>query len=180
MLLTILKPLLVVGYGSNCAAFFAALMLLAQGRRDGVWFEAALVGTIAGMMLSILALWGIRYPQPGEMVQAAPLEDTQPVKVLPGLYQELTPLPVIPLPEWPDIPRWKLHRGLQTALANHRVSARVMRSVGYTDDETRVLREWLFSQGWGRPYQGGAAQLTPEGEDRLRTLLPYSRQYRQP
>ena len=175
-----LRPALLVAYGTNMAALFAALMLLAQGRRD-VLLESALVGTMAGIMLTVLALWGIRYPQPGEVVQAAaPLEDTQPVRILPGLYQDLLPLPVIPLPEWPDIPRWKLHRGLQTALANNRVSARVMRSVGYTDAETRILRDWLFSQGWGMPYQGGAAKLTPAGEERLRTLLPYSRQYRQP
>ena len=92
------KHIFVVVWGafiSGLAAWFYLYFDSVDARETfgiGV-FIAALVSMISGIFLSVLALWGIRYPRKSETPKPAPAPSPKPPAPVVDTYADLNPMP---------------------------------------------------------------------------------------
>lgn len=177
-----LRYALIVWMGAHFTGMAALFLLRIQGtawREAGI--TAALVGCIGGMLLAVMACWGIRYPAPMEIkhVHLVKREAGTVVKkaewgeLPPGDFMQLTvPAPV----NWPNVARFKLHEAIQAALKTGYVSVRVMRKHSkLTDAEAGTFRDWLARNGIGEIDGRGGLVVTASGREDLERLSPIAR-----
>ena len=178
-----LRYLMVIWYGAHLAGMLAAFFLVVQGATQAAEFIPALMVTcIAGVLLAVVALWGIRYPRP---VKAEPRPAILPKPVqdkptpapdyneLPGregqsyemTMQRRHPAPDIAMSE-PQLARYIMY----LLDGDGVVSARGMAHIG-TPADTAKVRRWLWKMRWA-DERNKTAVLHDQGRTELNALLP--------
>ena len=184
-----LRNLMVIWYGAHLAGMLAAFFLVVQGATQAADFIPALmVSCIAGVLLAVVALWGIRYPRPVEPVTPAPPTPPQftpeQIAAVNEQMRDLNPLPGREEPQSyqatmarrdpaPNIrmDHNQLARYIAFLLENDgEVSARRMMHIG-TPADTAKLRRWLWSERYAIE-RNKTAVLTDHGRAELNALLP--------
>ena len=179
-----LRNVMVVWYGAHLAGMFAGLILYVQGQ---TWTEilipALMVMCITGVLLAVVALWGIRYPRPVKaeprpVILDKPVQDkptpAPDYNELPGregqsyemTMQRRKPAPEIAMSE-PQLARYVMH----LLDGDGVVSARGMAHIG-TPADTAKVRRWLWRMRWA-DERNKTAVLHDRGRDALRELLPH-------
>jgi hypothetical protein len=183
-----LKPVMVIWYGSHLAGMFALFLERLQGatwQRAGM--VAALVACIAGILLAVVALWGIRYPVPQvvEHVHTVKPDDGRTVvqRAAP-VYDDLLyiprddeqsyqatmarrkPAPDIAMSE-PQLARVVMYLLDGDGIASARRLAHIC-----TPPETRKVRSWLMGRRWAYE-RNKTAVVNDQGRAGLVELLPH-------
>ena len=179
-----LRNVMVIWYGAHLAGMFAALILYAQGQTwTAILIPALMVMCIAGVLLAVVALWGIRYPRP---VKAEPRPAILPKPVqdkptpppdyneLPGregqsyemTMQRRKPAPDIAMSE-PQLARYIMY----LLDGDGVVSARGMAHIG-TPADTAKVRRWLWKMRWA-DERNKTAVVHDKGRAALNELLPH-------
>jgi hypothetical protein len=176
-----LKPAFVVYYGSHLAGLMALYVLWAQGYG---WVDAAIGGLavmcIAGIILAVTALWGIRYParvEPEPEPIPVPVVVDVPADLLPMPYQDdrqsyeatmqrRKAAPDLALPE-PQIARVVMYLLDGAGRASARQLAHICNQT-----ETAKVREWLLRHRWADEHNSTAV-LNQAGRAALAELLPH-------
>ena len=177
-----LEHVFVVYYGAHLAGVMAVFALYLQGYAvaDAALGGLAVMG-IAGILLTITALWGIRYPARVEpasrpVILDKPVQDNRTDDLLPmprrdGQSYEATmarrkPAPEIAMSE-PQLARYIMY----LLDGDGVVSARGMAHIG-TPADTAKVRRWLWRMRWA-DERNKTAVLHDRGRDALRELLPH-------
>ena len=177
-----LEHVFVVYYGAHLAGVMAVFALYLQGYAvaDAALGGLAVMG-IAGILLTITALWGLRYPARVEpasrpVILDKPVQDNRTDDLLPmprqeGQSYEATmarrkPCPDLALPE-PQIARYFMF----LLEGDGAVSVRDMKHIG-TPGDTRKVRHWLWNNHMADD-RNSTAVLHERGRAALAELLPH-------
>jgi hypothetical protein len=175
-----LRNVLIIWYGAHLAGLLALLFQRSQGETwHAAAFVALIVACIAGVLLCVLALWGIRYPakpEPrGEIARPAPVievvnraPDYTPIdgQSYQATMQRRKPAPGIAMSE-PQLARYIMY----LLDGDGVVSARGMAHIG-TPADTGKVRRWLWAMHYAIE-RNKTAVLTDSGRDALSAILPH-------
>lgn len=174
-----LRNVMIIWYGAHLAGILALALSYAQGETwQTAAFVALMVACIAGILLCVLALWGIRYPakpepraeiaRPAPVVEDNPAPDYTPIE---GQSYQATMARRKPAPDI-AMSEAQLARYVMYLLdGDGVVSVRGMLHIG-TPADTGKVRRWLWKTRWA-DERNKTAVLHDRGRAALRELLPH-------